>query len=84
MKTLLLTALTALSLTAGIAGAATNSRDERPAPFTSAVAVETVQVRADSVLTAVELSRASVDADDILTITSFPTDPRVATNNQDR
>ena len=84
MKTLILTALTALSLTAGIAGAATNSRNERPAPFTSAVAVETVQVRADSVLTSVELSRANIDAGDIVTITAFPTSTQVANNNQDR
>jgi len=81
MKTII---LTALSLTAGIAGAATNSRNERPDTFTSAVALQTVQVRADSVLTSVELSRASVDADDIVTITAFPTNTRVANNNQDR
>jgi len=84
MKTIILTALTALSLTAGIAGAATSSRNERPDAFTSAMAVETVQVRADSVLTSVELSRASVNAGDIVTITAFPTDTRVAKNNQDR
>lgn len=84
MKTIILTALTALSLSAGIAGAASNSRNERPDAFTSAVAVETVQVRADSVLTPAELSRASVDADDIVTITAFPTDTRTANNNQDR
>lgn len=48
------------------------------------MAVETVQVRADSVLTSVELSRAPVDAGDIVTITAFPTDTRVAKNNQDR
>jgi hypothetical protein len=84
MKTIILTALTALSLTAGIAAAATDSRNERPAPFTSAVAVETVQVRADSVMTSVELSRANIDADTLVTITAFPTDTQVAKNNQDR
>jgi len=84
MKTLILTALTALSLTAGIAGAATNSRNERPDAFTSAMAVETVQVRADSVMTSAELSRANIDADTLVTITAFPTNTRAPRNNQDR
>ncbi|WP_182911640.1 hypothetical protein [Paracoccus sp. JM45] len=48
------------------------------------MAVETVQVRADSVLTSVKLSRTSVDAGDIVTITAFPTKTQVAKNNQDR
>ncbi|RJE79850.1 hypothetical protein [Paracoccus sp. JM45] len=84
MKTIILTALTALSLTAGIAGAATSKGNERPDAFTAAVAEQTTQVRADSVLTTVELSRANIDADTIVTITAFPTDTRVAKNNQDR
>jgi hypothetical protein len=84
MKTIMI-ALTALTMATGVAGAATNSRNERPDDISTAPAhVETVQVRADSVMTAVELSRASLNADDLVMITAFPTNTQIAKNNQDR
>jgi hypothetical protein len=84
MKTIMI-ALTALTLATGVAGAATNTRNERPDDISTAnVAVETVEVRADSVMTAVELSRASLAGDEIVTITAFPTTTQIANNNQDR
>ncbi|RJE79707.1 hypothetical protein [Paracoccus sp. JM45] len=78
-------ALTALTMATGVAGAATNARNERPDDSSTATAnVQTVQVRADSVMTAVELTRASLEADDMVTITAFPTNTQIAKNNQDR
>ncbi|MDN5569274.1 MAG: hypothetical protein L0G27_11120 [Paracoccus sp. (in: a-proteobacteria)] len=77
-------ALTALTLTTGLANAAANSRNERPDDISNAAAVQTMQVRADSVMTAVELERASIEGDSLLTITSFPTNTQAPTDNQDR
>lgn len=83
MKTFMI-ALTALTLATGVAGAATNSTNERPDAISSAAAVETMQVRADSVMTPAELSRASLDGGEMVTITAFPTNTQIANNNQDR
>jgi len=83
MKTIMI-ALTALTMATGVAGAATNTRNERPDAFSTAAAVDTMQVRAGSVMTSVELTRAGIAADTMVTITSFPTKTSVATNNQDR
>ncbi|WP_182911591.1 hypothetical protein [Paracoccus sp. JM45] len=77
-------ALTALTMATGVAGAATNMRNERPDATSTAAAVDTMQVRADSVMTSVELTRAGIAADTMVTITSFPTNTSVAINNQDR
>lgn len=84
MKTLIITALTALTLTAGIASAATNAKNERPDGIMTAVADKTVQLRAKAVLTSVELSRADLDADAVVTITAFPTISEVARANEIR
>lgn len=45
-----------------------NARIERPAPNT-----RQIQVRAGKVLTARELQSAGLSADDLVTVTSFPT-----------
>jgi len=84
MKKIVITALTALTFATGIASAATSSRGGRPDNYRPASAVHTIDVRADSVLTAVELSRASIEPDTIITITAFPTKTTPKRNNQDR
>lgn len=68
-------ALTALTLAAGAASAAgMGNMNERPgAPAQVEAAANTMQVPAGDVLTAVELERAGLNANDKLTVTSFPT-----------
>jgi len=83
MRTIMI-ALTALTMATGVAGAATDTRNERPDVISTASAAETMQVRADSVMSTVELTRAGIAADTMVTITSFPTNTTVAYNNQDR
>jgi hypothetical protein len=83
MKTMIL-ALTALTFAAGMSGAGTFSRNDRPYDVARITQVETIEVRADSVMNAAELSRASIDADTIITVTTFPTKTTPARNNRDR
>ncbi|MDB6177645.1 hypothetical protein PAF17_08980 [Paracoccus sp. Z330] len=65
-------ALTALSLASGAASAATFGNERPGEPAQPTTAVETVDVRAGSVMTASELRRAGLDADAKLTVTNFP------------
>ncbi len=83
MKTIMI-AMTALTLATGAAGAATSARNERPDAINTTAAVETMQVRANSVMTSAELARADMDAGEMLTVTAFPSTTQVANSNQDR
>lgn len=83
MKSIMI-AMTALTLATTAAGAATSARNERPDAIKTVTAVETMDVRADSVMTSAELARANLNGDEILTVTAFPTSTKVATDNQDR
>lgn len=65
-------ALTAMTLISGAASAATFGNERPGEPAVPAKAVETVDVRAGSVMTDVELRRAGLSADDKLTVTNFP------------
>lgn len=66
--------LVALGLVASAAsagqfpGTSRNSSVERPAPNT-----QQIEIKAGSVLTTPELKRANLAADDLITVTSFPT-----------
>ncbi len=76
-------ALTALTLTAGAAAATTMS--ERPEPRTTPVVAEqTITVPASKVMTATELTRAGLKADDKLVVTAFPSRDLALSGNQDR
>jgi len=65
-------ALAALTLVSGAASAATSDHERPEATVQPVQAEETVAVRAGSVLTAVELHRAGLSADEKLTVTNFP------------
>ncbi|SIT01195.1 hypothetical protein [Paracoccus saliphilus] len=68
------TGLVALALAAGAASASNfpethrNASVERPAPNTTQI-----EVKAGKVLTTRELQSANLSADDLITVTSFPT-----------
>ncbi|RJE78999.1 hypothetical protein [Paracoccus sp. JM45] len=81
MKTIMI-ALTVLAMATGVAGAATDTRNERPDVISTASAADTMRIRADLVMSTVELTRAGIAADTM--ITSFPTNTTTAYNNQDR
>ncbi|MFV0385300.1 hypothetical protein [Paracoccus sp. (in: a-proteobacteria)] len=73
-------ALIALGLTAGAAAAANfDGLPDRSGPAAQpGQALETVEVRADSVMTATELHRAGLKPGDMITVTNFPSAERSA------
>lgn len=67
------TALTALALTATVASASNFPQTSRNAePIPSPSSAEQIQVPAGSVMTSHELRSAGYDADDLITVTNFP------------
>ena len=78
-------ALSAQSLTAGVAMAAVNGTNERPYSSSSVEKVaETVQVPARTVMTSTELARANLSGDEMLTVTKISGDSQIAEMNSDR
>lgn len=72
-------ALTALSLTTGVAAASTsNDAHQRASVVASAEAARTTQVPAGEVLTARELTEAGLSARDLVTITLINTTEETA------
>ncbi|RJE83148.1 hypothetical protein [Paracoccus onubensis] len=75
---LLALGLVASAASAGqFSGTSRNSIVERPAPNT-----QQIEVRAGSVLTTPELKRANLAADDLITVTSFPSPENARLTNE--
>lgn len=67
------TALTALALTATVASAASFTQTSRNAePIPSPSSAEQIEVQAGTVMTSRELRSAGLKADDLITVTNFP------------